>query len=565
MTTTTNTTPTFSMDPSEVPMTAYGYMPDSGTPMVKPAPLSSITASASRLTSKEIKKRQMAGRGRTTGSNDWQAEAWDMYDLVGEQRFLAATLAGRMGQARLYVGKMEKDDTAEPGKIEDESIKGILDSVGGNAAGRSQLIRRLGMNLFIAGEGWLVGIPKALLPEYEGQGYALPTEAEGEALSIDVNDLEWRVFSIDEVAVDQQGLANISIDDSTKISVSPDLLYLIRVWRPHPRKAWQADSPTRASLPILRELVGLTMHISAQVDSRLAGAGVLVVPQSASDAMRRSQGLPTGGVGSDDEADPFTDALIDAMLTPISDRGNASALVPLVITVPDESAGKFEHITFAQPLDNEARSLREEAIRRLALGQDAPPELLLGVGGMNHWGAWLVREDVVTTHIEPPLALICDALTTQFLHPLLIAEGYTPEEAAEYVIWYDVSHMIVRPNRGSDAMALFDKGALSAEALRTATGFDEGDAPTVTKIVDPAVTMALEMVKNAPSLAQAPGIAALVEQIRAVLNGDDLADVQGNVEAVEEETPETTEGDIPATSDDDSNVNDDMTASAGRN
>src|SRR3546814_17159695 len=59
--------------------------------------------------------------------------------------------------------------------------------------------------------------------------------------------------------------------------------------------------------------------------------------------------------------------------------------------------------TFHTPFDEETRELREEAIRRLALGQDAPPELLLGVGNMNHWGAWLVQADTNNTHVEPPL------------------------------------------------------------------------------------------------------------------------------------------------------------------
>jgi len=301
------------------------------------------------------------------------------------------------------------------------------------------------------------------------------------------------------------------------------------------------------------------MHISAQVDSRLAGAGVFVIPQSASDAMRRGKGLSEVAVEEDD-SDPFTDALIEGMLTPISDRSNASALVPLVVTAPDDSTDKFHHYAFSQPLDTEARPLREEAIRRLALGQDAPPELLLGMGGMNHWGAWLVKEDVVTTHIEPPLALICDALTVQFLHPTLIAQGMSPEEAGEYVIWYDVSHLIVRPNRGSDAMSLHERGAISDEALRTATGFDESDAPAEMQAMDPAVTYALDMLKTAPSLAQTPGLPALIEQIRAALRGAEVEVTPQIIE--EEEVAEEVEGMIPETQDEPAAIDSDMTASA---
>jgi hypothetical protein len=167
----------------------------------------------------------------------------------------------------------------------------------------------------------------------------------------------------------------------------------------------------------------------------------------------------------------------------------------------------------------EARSLRDEAIRRLALGLDAPPELLLGTGGMNHWGAWLVMEDVVTTHLEPPLALICDALTTQYLWPVLIDQGLTQAQAHEYVIWYDVSDLVVRPNRASDAMALHSKGVISSDALLNATGFDESDAPDLSK--QPLdVTMALELAQTHPALVANPGLPELVAQIRAVLAGN---------------------------------------------
>ena len=118
---------------------------------------------------------------------------------------------------------------------------------------------------------------------------------------------------------------------------------------------------------MLRELVGLTMHISAQVDSRLAGAGLLVVPASAQRSLAIAADEDPDAAAAD-SADQFTEALMDAMLTPIGDRANASALVPLVVTVPDESTGLFNYMSFASPLDSEARSLRDEAIRLLRAG-----------------------------------------------------------------------------------------------------------------------------------------------------------------------------------------------------
>src|SRR5690606_37614699 len=138
----------------------------------------------------------------------------------------------------------------------------------------------------------------------------------------------------------------------------------------------------------------------------------------------------------------------------------ASALVPLVLRVPDESADKFKHITFDKGLDSNALELRSESIRRLALGLDCPPELLLGTNSMNHWGGWLMREDVVRAHIEPTLALICDALTIQYLRPV-IEENFPELNANDYVIWYDVEHMIIRASNGQDAKDLYGMDEIS--------------------------------------------------------------------------------------------------------
>lgn len=490
-------------------------------------PLGSLTAAATRLSKKKISPR------RSSVADDWQDEAWQMYDQVGEQRFLASTLAGRVSQARLFVGRYNDEGDLE--ELDDDTdtsaVRPILDAFGDNMSGRVQMLHRMAVNLFIVGEGWLVGVPQHLIDQKHREAvdgptlYSFPIGEEEDVEvgyeGVDLDSIVWRFMSNDEVVVNnQEDTVTVPLDEAAteRMEFNANDLMLIRVWRPHPRKSSEPDSPTRSVLPVLRELVGLTMHISAQIDSRLAGAGVLVIPESAKRAFKEAQGMD-----ADAEGDPFTDALMEAMTTAIADRSSASALVPLVISAADESVDKFHHISFANELDANGRELRDEAIRRLALGQDAPPELLLGSGGMNHWGAWLVREDVVTTHIEPVLSLIADALTTQYLWPVIEQTmSLTEEERERYVIWYDVSHMVVRPNRSDSAMKLYEAGALSDAAVREATGFDDTDAPIVEEEKsDKAVEMAMSLVTAAPSLMQAPGLPAIVQQIRDMLNEND--------------------------------------------
>lgn len=546
--------------------------------VAKPAPMNSLLASATKLTQK--KAADAGFRKFAAQQVEWQSDAWAMYDLVGELRFVVDNLASRSSKAHFYVGEQSEKNVDLPQVTENQELADLLSTIGGGQSGLSRIIERLVANLKIPGEGWLVGLPKDMIPQDEddaedhrvtssagqavemtppkkrinrdptinrrtgadrNEGTDTPHTQDGRssgAANDDPSGLEnyqWQMLSISEVSFDVKGQVVLELGptESEKLLANPDDLFLVRVHKPHPERGWQADSATRASLSVLRELVGLTMHISAQVDSRLAGAGVFIVPESYSRAVKRSMGL-----ADDDPDDPVTDALMQAMLTPISDRSAASALVPLVITAPDESAQHFRHITFDKGLDTNALSLREESIRRFALGMDCPPELLLGTNAMNHWGGWLMREDVVRAHVEPTLALICDALTSQFLRPV-IEENFPELDAEKYVVWYDVEHLIMRASSGQDAKDLYDRDELGGDTLRRANGFDETDAPTEEDSDQLAIDAVFEMIKVNPGLMRRPGVDVLVRQVQALLDGEPLGSNEMVAQAVEAEVEAT--------------------------
>lgn len=491
-----------------------------------PAVPRSLTAAASRpARAASAATVSPAARSAST-ARSWQSEAWAAYDEVGEERFLASTLAGRLSQARLYV--QHKPATGPHSSLRDDPTdatdtapsrsaqlaEAVLAALGASQQDLGQMLQRLATNLFVAGEGWLVGVPRHVIDAAAPSAVPAVTAPSPDPA---LTDLVWRVLAVTEVSsVGSDGRTvrlNLGTDGSAPVEVSADEVYMVRVWRPHPARYWEADSPTRACLPILRELIGLTRHISAQIDSRLAGAGILVVPSSASAALA-SDAADQNAYGA---PDPFVAALMDSMLRPIENRDDASAVVPLVVTVPDEAADKMSHLTFSSALDAGARDLRDEAIRRLALAQDAPPELLLGSGAMNHWGAWLTREDTVTTHIEPVLALICDALTSQYLRPVLLSAGLSEDEVRTLSVGYDVSALVARPNRSEEALNLHRAGAVSDEALREASGFDDSDAKPLD---ERALMQALAMVSKRPDLMGTIGIGPLTEEILKAYRGD---------------------------------------------
>lgn len=492
-----------------------------------PRVLTAAGARPARRTAAHASTSQQAQR--TPAALSWQAEAWAAYDEVGEERFLASTLAGRLSQARLYV--RHKPTDGPHSSLRDEATdvadtatgptaalaEAVLAALGASQQDLGQMLQRLATNLFVAGEGWLVGVPAHLVPGVDPSDPSATAPSPDPALA----DLVWRVLAVSEVVTvasptpTAAGRVRLSLgsDSHVPVEVSTDEVYMIRIWRPHPARYWEADSPTRACLPILRELIGLTRHISAQIDSRLAGAGLLVVPSSASAALAADAADAYGH----DQPDPFVSALMESMLRPIENRDDASAVVPLVVTVPDEAADKVSHLTFSSALDSGARDLRDEAIRRLALAQDAPPELLLGSGAMNHWGAWLTREDTVTTHIEPVLALICEALTSQYLRPVLLSAGLAEEAVRTLSVGYDVSALVARPNRSEEALNLHKSGAISDEALREASGFDDSDEKP---LEERAVMQALALAAKQPALLTSPGLGPITDEVLKVYRGD---------------------------------------------
>lgn len=480
----------------------------------------SLVASAQKLTKKMIEGVRHGSRGKSSKVDpmQWQKDAWELYDLVGEYRFLVNVLAARAGQARFFVGEKSDDDDS-PKTTQNAKALRAFESFGYTKSKRAAIIRRITLNLLVPGEGWLVKVP-------ENPDTADPTGV--------TRDYTWHMLSTSEVDHNRvNDEVTLTLPFEGKRTVDLDDLELIRVWEPHPKIYDEPDSPTRAALPVLQEIVGLAMHSAAQIDSRLAGAGILTVPQSAQQALQSMSGLSPEEAG-----DQFSQALMEAMLTPIGDRSSAAAVVPVTVTVPDESTGKFEHLTFASDLDAETRPKMDHAIRRLALGFDCPPELLLGTSGMNHWGGWLVKEETVRNHIEPRLTLLCEALTEQYLWPTLISEGMDEDEAEKYVIHFDVQHLVVRPNREDDAKELHDRGVINDDTLRRAVGFDDTDAPEVKEDLDPVQNLVIEMARKNPALIDNPGLGKLAVEVRALLSGEAEKDYIENRDEAKERLEE---------------------------
>lgn len=404
------------------------------------------------------------------GVQPWQVDAWNNHDCLPELHAGTRWISNALSRVRLYVGIPDADGAGDPDPVDAETndttgadprAREPLDELFNGPAGQSQMMARLGAHFTIPGESIICGW----------------TDPDGQ--------YRWHVASVEEVTING-GMIQLNLDGTgrpdTRITISrvPNARdgrpaeaqtgMALRLWRPHPRFYWMADSPLRALLGTCKTLNGAHAHIASSLESRLAGAGALFLPNSA-----RIPGATPQPDSKPLHADPDMAALIDAMATPLRNPNSAAALVPLLVRMADDAIGKVQYMRFSSPLDERILEIREADQRRLAMGLDMPMEELLGKANLNHWASWQISEEAVKMFIAPLCEVICAALTERYLRPRLAALKI--EDPERYVIAFDLGQLTQRPNRAPDAQTLFDKILLSEAATRRESGFGDDDAP----------------------------------------------------------------------------------------
>lgn len=392
------------------------------------------------------------------GSQDkgWQGEAWKYYRTIGEFRFACDWVGSMLSKAKLYAVQVNEDgDLAES---KDPRVIGAMERLFVDADGRSEMLRQLGIHFTVAGSCWILG-------------YDDPDP--------DVADPVWRIAANtvlgDSSPTDDSG--SYQIDQEVVPATKRDTL-LIRIWKPDPEKPLDAMSPSRPLLPVLNEIRLLTDHVTAQITSRLAGAGILFLPSEIDFSAPDTKDEDGVVIKHANSADTLVQTLTVAMSASIDDRRDPSSLVPIVVTAPASVIKEVSHMKFWSELDSASMEMRREAVGRLATGMDMPPEVLQGVTDSNHWAAWQSDESGIKANTEPLLKIITTSLAEGYLRPALRTLGMSPEEARGVRILADTSDLRTRPNRSKEALELYNIGALSLQALLRETGFDKNDALT---------------------------------------------------------------------------------------
>jgi len=436
------------------------------------SPANSFVASASPLSTRGMSKPS------DNGDTGWQSALWDYFDCIGEFEYVANWVGNLISRAELYAAK--------DGVRQDEGpAADAVAELFGSVVGKRRCLRKLGIQATVPGESYIFSWG--------------PDESR-----------QWDVFS-------SQAVSKLSESSDWKVQ-GMELdgeIFVMRSWDRHPRHPERVMSPSKSALPVLNEIYRLTQHIDAQVSSRLASAGLLLIPNEMAFAAATEK--ENDEIANQSKAQEFVKELSETMSTAINDRSDASALVPIVVTADGDILDKPRLLTFWTDLDEHSIELRQEAIRRLALSLDIPPEILSGTGDASHWQAWGIDDAAIKTHSEPLLMRLTGDVTEGFLWPAL--KGLVPDEEIQtYTIEADTSAMRVRPNRSKESIELFNLGELSAETMRKENGFDKIDEPDanarknwlLSKIATMATTPAM-----AATAARALGVQLPVEISKA--------------------------------------------------
>lgn len=421
-----------------------------------------ITASAVPINFK-FKKEVEALKSRQS-SSEWQPEAWDYYDLIGEIKYAANLIANPLSRINLYVGYIE-DSSNVPSKIDQvenldpdlvRDAQNLLLALETGNGGTSGVLRAAALNLFVVGEFYLVNEPA----RYGSSS-------------------RWQVRSVEEIVVNQGNSAGNSVYLKTRKDAKPqDYIklpakgYVARMWRNHPRFSDEADSSMRGILDICDELLLLSRAARASAKSRL-NAGILYIP----DGISASKEADSEDEDIESEIDSIEEELMNAFLDVVGDDTNGASVAPTILRGPEQFAQSIRHITIERPMDAQSVQRSEKLLDRILASLDIPLDVAKGLSGVKYSNAILIEEQLYKAHIEPLILMIVDSLTIGFLRHCLMQLGWEEEEVRRVCVWYDPSLITAKPSKSEAATTGYEMGIVSSEAWRRYNGFAETDQP----------------------------------------------------------------------------------------
>lgn len=400
------------------------------------------------LTKRQDKRRQ---------SQAWQTAAAAYADQIGEVKYAFGLTANISSRARFYAGII--DNTNDPPVEVDSFLSSIVkvDSPQRSSSllEASKIADDAIRDLFRGGQARLTRI------------LALNLQVTGEAYIFDNHGI-WDVASVKEITWGEPPRLNRS-----KYSSRPGQAigvpfkqgaYVARVYREHPMYSQDADSNMLGVLDSCEQVVLFDQMMRTITRSRMS-APVWAVP--------------SGTVALNGK--PIDEAIRELVQQPIEDESAMYTIAPLILQLPPDT--KMEKLDLGRTVDDAMVKLQENYLQRIFDGLDIPKDMISGMEGVRYSNALAVNDNYYKGHIEPLIVLISDILTYAYLRPMLHKAGVSSEILDLFVVWYNPSAIVTRPDRSSSADTGQAKGLISDAAWRRAHGYSEHDAPNENEVI----------------------------------------------------------------------------------
>lgn len=394
----------------------------------------------------------------------WQIECYRQVKICGEAR-KGVMLYASLG-ARAEIGVSEPQALGRKAVWVDSGPEvEAFAELAPTVRDRTRLVKDYLIHRIIAGECYLIARDRREQdPEYDTKR----------------NVPVWEIVAVTELRKTgggEQQTWQVRLDNEQWVDLA-DSDPIIRLWNPDPENRREAWSPMRALLPTLKEIEWSTGHIFTQIRSRLMSAGVWFLPENLTFPDPPADMVEGGAeaIAAMSETERF---MVSLAASGNYELDADEVSFPTVVMADQAALASIDQaklIKFWDELDDKVIELRQDAIRRLALGWDLTPEQLLGssgvavggsggsAGSVNHWGEWANEEKTIAGHIEPALSDLVDVLTVSFLRAAV--------DGTDKVIAYDPASIRMKQDRSKEALILNERGLLSNATTLREAGFD---------------------------------------------------------------------------------------------
>lgn len=392
----------------------------------------------------------------------WQDELWDYLDTVGEFGFAHWWLAQAISRVRLIAAEripgISEPKPLQTGPAADHMAK----------ISTPEIMEAFGLHIPLVGKCFLVGQVNPFSGEEWSVRSADEIKPTGNKTFDQMLTLVRRATSRTRAQAPTRDRFEMQVAEGKWLPLEDALVSEIK--HDHPRYGWKSISASKSAIPILREISLYDRHIIATLVSRLAMNGIIVFPSEMTFPVKEQ---------FKEAADPFIAEWVEHASKSIKNPGTAGAALPFPLRVSERFVDKIKHLPFASNLDPRIIAARKEAISRLATTINISRERILGMGSVNHWGQWEIKDDEVNMHIVPPVELVVAALTKTYLRPLLIADGQplVGPDGGPIIAWYDTGELTAQPDKSQNARAAYDDATISREAYVRYLGFEPDDMP----------------------------------------------------------------------------------------